>query len=41
VDIPDRMVDFCLRVVQDGWAAANGWSNGELAFMPVSLTGED
>lgn len=26
VDIPDRMVDFYLRVVEAGWASANGWS---------------
>ena len=28
VDIPDRMVDFALRVAEEGWAAANGWQNG-------------
>jgi [lysine-biosynthesis-protein LysW]--L-2-aminoadipate ligase len=41
VDIPGRMVDFCLSVAKDGWAAANGWRNGEMVFQPVSLTGED
>ncbi len=42
VNIPDRMVDFCLRVAKDGWAAANGWSAQEAAaHQPVSLTGED
>ncbi|HXF60029.1 MAG TPA: lysine biosynthesis protein LysX [Caldilineaceae bacterium] len=41
VDIPGRMVDFCLRVAAEGWAAANGWTNGEPAYQPVSLTGED
>ncbi|MCC6168887.1 MAG: lysine biosynthesis protein LysX [Caldilineaceae bacterium] len=40
VDIPDRMVDFSLRVAREGWAAANGWRNGETVFQPVSLTGE-
>ena len=28
VNIPDRMVDFCLSVARDGWAAANGWPEG-------------
>ncbi len=41
VDIPGRMVDFAMRVAKDGWAAANGWRNGEHEFQPVSLTGED
>ncbi len=27
IDIPDRMVDFSLRVAKDGWAAANGWDS--------------
>lgn len=27
VDIPDRMVDFSLRVAREGWAAANGWTS--------------
>lgn len=41
VDIPGRMVDFSLKVARDGWAAANGWKNGETLYQPVSLTGED
>jgi [lysine-biosynthesis-protein LysW]--L-2-aminoadipate ligase len=41
VDIPGRMVDFCLRVVTDGWAAANGWRSGEPLYHAVSLAGED
>ena len=41
VDIPGRMVDFAMRVAKDGWSVANGWHNGEHAFQPVSLTGED
>ena len=28
VNIPERMVDFCLKVARDGWAAANGWPEG-------------
>ncbi|MGQ0734862.1 MAG: lysine biosynthesis protein LysX [Acidobacteriota bacterium] len=28
VDIPHRMVDFCLAVARDGWAKANGWPEG-------------
>ncbi len=39
VDIPARMVDFILRVGKDGWAAANGWQQGERQpYLPVSLT---
>jgi len=38
VNIPDRMVDFCVRVAEDGWAAANGWKNGGPTYHPVSLT---
>jgi [lysine-biosynthesis-protein LysW]--L-2-aminoadipate ligase len=38
VNIPGRMVDFCLRVGQEGWAAANGWNNGGPVYSPVSLT---
>ena len=41
VNIPDRMVDFCLRVAKDGWDVANGWDDGSEVFQPVSLTGED
>ena len=26
VNIPERMVDFCLKVATDGWNAANGWT---------------
>ena len=29
VNIPDRMVDFCLDVARRGWNAANGWKEGE------------
>jgi [lysine-biosynthesis-protein LysW]--L-2-aminoadipate ligase len=32
------MVDFSLAVARDGWAAANGWSNGGPAERKVSLT---
>ncbi len=38
VNIPGRMVDFCLRVAEDGWAAANGWTNGGPEIARVSLT---
>lgn len=38
VNIPGRMVDFCLKVARDGWAAANGWNNGEGTYRGVSLT---
>ncbi|MCL4862107.1 MAG: lysine biosynthesis protein LysX [Caldilineaceae bacterium] len=38
VNIPARMVDFCIRVGNDGWAAANGWDNGGPGYQPVSLT---
>jgi [lysine-biosynthesis-protein LysW]--L-2-aminoadipate ligase len=38
VNIPGRMVDFCLRVAREGWAAANGWPNGAPSYQPVSLT---
>lgn len=39
VDIPGRMVDFTLRVAKEGWAAANGWKNGEThPYNSVSLT---
>ncbi|MFN8059272.1 MAG: lysine biosynthesis protein LysX [Vicinamibacterales bacterium] len=38
VNIPDRMVDFCLRVATDGWAAANGWTDGGPHVASVSLT---
>jgi [lysine-biosynthesis-protein LysW]--L-2-aminoadipate ligase len=29
VNIPERMVDFCLDVAKRGWNAANGWSEDE------------
>jgi [lysine-biosynthesis-protein LysW]--L-2-aminoadipate ligase len=38
VNIPERMVDFCVKVAKDGWAKANGWSSSESEFHPVSLT---
>lgn len=41
VDIPDRMVDFALKVAKDGWRAANGWTNGAPEYLPVSLAGGD
>lgn len=41
VDIPGKMVDFCLRVAADGWAVANGWDAQTAAYQAVSLTGED
>lgn len=31
VDIPERMVDFCLRVAREGWDAANGFPPGTSA----------
>lgn len=39
VNIPGRMVDFCLKVAADGWDAANGWSSGRAEYHAVSLTG--
>jgi [lysine-biosynthesis-protein LysW]--L-2-aminoadipate ligase len=38
VNIPGRMVDFCIQVAQDGWAAANGWSADPPRVSTVSLT---
>ncbi len=38
VNIPGRMVDFCVRVARDGWAAANGWRDAGPSLQPVSLT---
>jgi hypothetical protein len=32
------MVDFCLRVGSEGWAAANGWSSERPSVQPVTLT---
>ena len=39
VNIPDRMVDFIVKVVKDGWELANGWTNGAPSnYVPLSLT---
>lgn len=38
IDIPDRMVDFSLRVAKDGWAVANGWDASPPLPDTVSLT---
>ncbi|MDQ3250358.1 MAG: lysine biosynthesis protein LysX, partial [Chloroflexota bacterium] len=38
VNIPDRMVDFCISVAKEGWSAANGWANDGPHYQPVSLT---
>lgn len=38
VDIPDRVVDFSLKVAKDGWAKANGWSEDATKKHSVSLT---
>lgn len=39
VNIPAHMVDFCVKVAQEGWEAANGWGDsGPLPARPVSLT---
>lgn len=39
VNIPDRMVDFILKVGKDGWELANGWTNGAPSnYVPLSLT---
>ena len=41
VDIPGLMVEFALRVAEEGWAAANGWDEETAAALdPVSLVGE-
>ncbi len=41
VDIPGLMVEFALRVAEEGWAAANGWSEDTAAALgSVSLVGE-
>lgn len=37
VNIPDRMVDFCLSVARNGWAAANGWKDEGPHLTPVTL----
>ena len=31
VNIPERMVDFCLDVAKRGWNAANGWKTASAA----------
>lgn len=41
VNIPDRMVDFALRVADEGWRAANGWTNGAPDYQRISLAGGD
>lgn len=38
VNIPAKVVDFCLHVAREGWEAANGWTNGGPEVRPVSLT---
>ena len=41
VDIPGLMVEFALRVAEEGWAAANGWDEETAAALDsVSLVGE-
>ncbi len=41
VDIPGLMVEFALRVAEEGWAAANGWDEESAAALDsVSLVGE-
>ncbi|MCW8138955.1 MAG: RimK family alpha-L-glutamate ligase, partial [Planctomycetota bacterium] len=37
VNIPAKYVDFALKVGREGWAAANGWANGEAEQGFVSL----
>ncbi|MEM7133148.1 MAG: lysine biosynthesis protein LysX [Chloroflexota bacterium] len=37
INIPDRMVDFCLKVAKVGWAEANGWESAGPEYKPVSL----
>ncbi len=39
VNIPAKYVDFALKVGKEGWAAANGWKNGEPEPGWVSLVG--
>jgi [lysine-biosynthesis-protein LysW]--L-2-aminoadipate ligase len=38
VNIPGRMVDFAIRVAEEGWAAANNWKDGGPELSAVSLT---
>ena len=37
VDIPDKVVDFTLKVAKDGWAVANGWTDGGPQLTTVTL----
>ena len=37
VNIPERMVDFCLKVASDGWNAANGWPEGTVPHVDGHL----
>jgi len=38
VNIPDRMVDFCLDVAKRGWNEANGWKGDQPHLAAISLT---
>ena len=37
VDIPERMVDFCLDVARRGWNEANGWKTDQPHLASISL----
>ena len=37
VNIPERMVDFCLDVAKDGWNVANGWKDEGPQLASISL----
>jgi len=37
VNIPERMVDFCLDVAKRGWNAANGWKEDQPHLASISL----
>jgi hypothetical protein len=37
VNIPERMVDFCLDVAARGWNAANGWKHDPPHLASISL----
>jgi [lysine-biosynthesis-protein LysW]--L-2-aminoadipate ligase len=37
VDIPERMVDFCMKVASDGWDAANGFAAPPPHLAAISL----
>ena len=37
VNIPERMVDFCLQVARDGWNVANGWTDDGPQLASISL----